>query len=80
MLLSICIPTRNHAESLRASLMSIVSQKEFANRNDIEIVVSDNASTDCTQRIVDSVAQNFRSKIIYKRNFKNNFDSNFEIA
>jgi acetyltransferase-like isoleucine patch superfamily enzyme len=80
MLLSICIPTRNRAETLRASLISIVSQKEFANRNDIEIVVSDNASTDCTQRIVDSVAQNFRSKIIYKRNLKNKFDRNFEIA
>ncbi len=80
MLLSICIPTRNHAETLRTSLTSIVSQKEFVNRNDIEIVVSDNASTDCTQRIVDSFAQNFRSKIIYKRNLKNHYDRNYEIA
>ena len=87
MLLSICIPTWNRAETLQASLLSIVSQVEFANRDDIEIVVSDNGSTDCTRRIVESIAQNHGSKIIYKRNLKNKYgfnvahnDKNFEAA
>lgn len=46
--LSICIPTRNRAALLRELLESIVSQIE----PDVEIVISDNGSTDETPRII----------------------------
>lgn len=53
-LLSICIPTRDRADCLRELLESIVSQYE----DDVEIVLSDDDSTDHTSAVIDS----FRSK------------------
>lgn len=50
-LLSICIPTRNRAEHLAATLRSIVEQDGFAEAG-MEVVVSDNCSTDGTQALV----------------------------
>ena len=50
MKLSICIPTHNRAEFLPATLESIAAQWT----DDIEIAVSDNASTDHTAAIVES--------------------------
>jgi glycosyltransferase involved in cell wall biosynthesis len=46
--LSIAISNYNVAETIRTTLDSIVSQLQ----NCVEIVVSDNASTDCTPKIV----------------------------
>lgn len=51
-LLSICIPTYNHAEPLRKCLESIIPQAEQYN---IPIYVSDNASTDNTMKILESL-------------------------
>lgn len=48
--LSICIPTRNRARCLDLALQSIVRQDRFMS-DDVEIVVSDNGSTDNTQDI-----------------------------
>ena len=48
-ILSICIPTYNRAESLRTSLQQYVSCKGFD--ESIEIVISDNASTDDTRKV-----------------------------
>jgi glycosyltransferase involved in cell wall biosynthesis len=50
-LLSICIPTYNHAEPLRKCLESIIPQ---AKQYNIPIYVSDNASTDNTVEILES--------------------------
>ena len=47
-LVSICIPTYNDARFLRESLDSIVNQT-YSNK---EIIVSDNVSTDETEKIV----------------------------
>ncbi|WP_428897642.1 Glycosyltransferase involved in cell wall bisynthesis [Parelusimicrobium proximum] len=78
-LLSICIPTYNRASFLEIALASLVSQKAFLESDDIEIVISDNASTDGTQQICESYAQKFPSKFLYHRNPENiGGDLNFE--
>jgi glycosyltransferase involved in cell wall biosynthesis len=46
--LSICIPTYNRAAFLEKTLQSIVGQTLFQNTNLVEVVVSDNCSTDGT--------------------------------
>lgn len=60
--LSICIPTHNRAKFIRDALQSIVEQAS----NEIEIVVSDNASDDNTQEIVEAFKTVF-SQITYSR-------------
>ena len=50
-LLSICIPTFNRSSYLRNTLNSIVSQQEFLSEK-VEIIISDNASTDETPDVV----------------------------
>ena len=74
-LISICIPTYNRCDVLRNCLQSIVSQDIFKN-NDIEIVISDNCSTDETEKVV-KVFQNEYSNIYYFKNKKNICDMNF---
>ena len=49
-LLSICIPTYNRAEYLVGALENIISDPAFDER--VEIVISDNASTDDTENVV----------------------------
>lgn len=74
--LSICIATYNRAEMLRETLESIISQAP----NDCEIVVSDNASTDETQRVVSDYSQRF-DRLRYFRQVENKgFDLNFDSA
>lgn len=80
MLLSICIPTKNRAAVLQKSLQSIVSQNIFAERDDIEIVVCDNASDDYTAAAVQEFADHFKGKIRYHRNESDIKDANFEKA
>ena len=64
-LLSICIPTRNRADVLRLCLKSIVENPDFS--DDVEVVVSDNCSTDDTKDVALSYAEN-RKNIKYFRN------------
>lgn len=78
MLLSICIPTKNRAAVLQKSLQSIVSQNIFTERDDIEIVVCDNASDDYTPAAVQEFADHFKGKIRYHRNDSDIKDANFE--
>lgn len=47
-LLSICIPTYNRAEILDKTLFLLFSNPDF-NVDEIEVVVSDNCSTDHTK-------------------------------
>ena len=73
-LLSICIPTFNRAAILRKALAAYVDCPDFD--SDVEIVISDNASTDETKQ----VAMEFKSRypnIKYFRNEENVKDSNF---
>jgi glycosyltransferase involved in cell wall biosynthesis len=74
-LLSICIPTYNRAEYLDKSIASLVCQNEF-NSEDVELVISDNASTDNTEGIVKKYQEQYKN-IFYSKNEKNNEDKNF---
>ena len=55
--LSICIPTYNRAEFIGETIQSVIDATEGI--NSIEIVISDNASTDNTKNIVDSYKEFF---------------------
>lgn len=73
-LLSICIPTYNRAEILDRTLTTIVNDIDFD--NSVEIVISDNASTDNTQQICQRFSEIY-SNISYYRNENNINDANF---
>ena len=78
MLLSICIPTKNRAAVLQKSLQSIVSQGIFTQRDDIEIVVCDNASEDNTSAVTQEFADHFKGRVRYHRNSIDIEDNNVE--
>ena len=74
-LLSLCIPTYNRSMYLQDALESIINDPAFC--DDIEIVISDNASTDNTQQIIIGFQQKY-DNIHYYRNAENiGFDGNF---
>lgn len=77
-ILSICIPTYNRANLLQKTLDSIVAQPRFQNTNDVEIIVSDNCSTDNTAAIMNTYTQMYGSKIRYFCNKENIYDKNLE--
>jgi len=64
-LVSICIPTYNTAKYLKKCLNSIVNQT-YPNK---EIIISDNASTDETEKIVKEYVKKYKVK--YYKNEKN---------
>jgi glycosyltransferase involved in cell wall biosynthesis len=61
---TVCIPTYNRADLLRSSLQSVLWQS----LRDIEVIVSDNASTDDTEEVVRSLGD---PRVIYDRNEEN---------
>ena len=77
-LLSICIPTYNRAEYLDKSLASIVSQEKFISE-DVELVISDNASTDNTEEVVKKYQEQHKN-IFYSRNKENLLEKNHPIV
>lgn len=76
-LLSICIPTYNRADYLKATLENITSDQAFC--SEIEVVISDNASTDHTRQVAEKFVAEFNN-IHYYCNEKNILDGNFIIA
>lgn len=68
-LLSICIPTYNRETYLKQCLESIIHQDAF-DETRIEIVISDNASSDNTTQICEEYTQKY-SNIFYFRNTSN---------
>lgn len=56
-LLSICIPTYNRSTYLEEALCNIINDTSFS--DDIEIIISDNASTDNTQEIVSKYIKHY---------------------
>ena len=64
-LVSVCIPTHNRAKWLDKALGSLVSQDIFANSEEVEIVISDNASDDNTPDVVEKYRAQFPTKIVY---------------
>jgi len=77
-LVSICIPTYNRAWLLRNTLDSIVAQPEFGNKT-VEVVISDNASTDETETVAKAYAGKY-DNVKYFRNAVNVRDENFPLA
>lgn len=57
---SVCIPTYNRADYLKIALNSVICQTY----NNIEIIISDNCSTDNTQKMVEGIKDN---RIIYHK-------------
>lgn len=76
-LLSICIPTYNRAEYLIKCINSIVCQSDFDDR--VEIIISDNCSTDSTELEAKKLA-NLYTNIKYFKNQNNIFDENHLVA
>jgi len=79
-LLSICIPTRDRASYLEKSLQSIVQQEFFTATNLVEIVISDNCSSDNTFDVCSGFINKYPGKIKYSKNAKDLSDLNFELA
>lgn len=77
-LLSICIPTYNRAEYLAKSIESIICQEEFKTKQ-VEIVISDNASTDNTEYVAKDYANKYEN-IYYYRNAENISNDNFPLV
>lgn len=76
-LLSICIPTYNRADVLKQCLTKYTSEKIFLETDLIEIIISDNCSTDNTKEICSEFTNRFPNKVKYYRNAKNILDKNF---
>lgn len=77
-LLSICIPTFNRSEALRETLESIVSQDVFIKTDTVEVVISDNASTDDTPAVTAEFANRYPGKVISYRQPVNVWSANFQ--
>lgn len=82
--LSFCIPTYNRAEYLPELLDSIISQITDDLEGKIEICISDNASTDNTEEVVQTYKQKY-DHITYHKNKENlgpdlNYLKSVEIA
>lgn len=76
-LLSLCVPTYNRVGTLMCMLKHIVSDPDY--NDDVEIVISDNCSTDDTEKQVRSFASNY-TNVKYFRNNENVRDRNFYLA
>ncbi|MBZ9624561.1 glycosyltransferase family 2 protein [Clostridium sp. FP2] len=68
-LITICIPTYNRAKLLEYMLKSILPQVREV-KDIVEIIISDNCSSDNTQSIVKGFQEKYKF-IRYNRNFKN---------
>lgn len=75
-LLSLCIPTCNRADIIRESVLNLLSLPSFT--DEVQLVISDNASTDKTEQVIKDIIINFPDKNIkYHRNNINIADQNF---
>lgn len=69
--ISIGIPTYNGAARIHNALDSILMQLTPAQATSVEVVVSDNASTDDISSVIASHAARFSCPIVYRRNDEN---------
>ena len=78
-LLSVCIPTYNRAHLLPQVLHSVVGSIKNCKTDNVEILISDNASTDDTQNVIANLKLEYPF-IKSRRNEKNVVDENFFIC
>ncbi|QES89199.1 glycosyltransferase family 2 protein [Rhizosphaericola mali] len=76
-LLSICIPTYNRAITVIETVTKIVEDEGFD--QDVELIISDNCSTDNTQDLLKPIVDQYPN-VSYYRNSENVRDRNFQIA
>lgn len=76
-LLSICIPTYNRSNSLKSLLDTIYHQSKDL-REETEVVVSDNASTDDTSGVIDKYRDSFPNFVVNR--WETNTGGNFNIC
>lgn len=77
-LLSIIIPTFNRAPLLSLTIENIVNQcKCIHDYGLVELIISDNASTDNTEEVVKNLSNSLGWEIFYYRNIENIDDLNF---
>jgi glycosyltransferase involved in cell wall biosynthesis len=76
MLLTIAMPTYNRAERLRMTLLEFVAQFERTALTDVEIVVSDNCSSDATPQVCADIA--VAHPALRLRNFRNATNLGFD--
>lgn len=69
--LSICIPTYNRRKYLGETITSISRQIDAADASQVEICVSDNASTDDTEALIAEIQQSTPVRIVYSRSERN---------
>lgn len=80
-LLSICIPTFNREQLLKQAIESILSQVDQEIKNEMELVISDNYSSDDTGIVVERIRSKSKTPIRYFKNEKNvGFDGNVVLA
>ena len=77
-LLSLCIPTYNRADQLGVTIKSICEQSEFNSTENIEIIISDNNSSDHTESVCKHFVELYGERIKYFKNTTNIEDLNFE--
>ncbi len=75
--LSICIPTYNRSTYLSNTLAQLTKENSFLNTDDVEIVISDNCSSDETEDICKHYKEKFGKKIVYYKQKENIHDKNF---
>lgn len=77
--LSICIPTYNRLDKLKRQVSFLINETEKY-KDEIEIIISDNASSDGTEKYLDEIKNDF-SHIIINRNTDNyGLIENFRIS
>jgi len=75
--LTIAVPTFNRSRFLEKSLESLTSQEVFFKSHSVEIIVSDNCSTDDTENVCIKYLQKYPGKFFYYKNLLNIGDKNF---
>ena len=65
--ISVIVPTYNRAELLRRAVQSVLKQDSC----DIEIIISDNCSTDNTSKVINELRNNCPISLTYSRNDRN---------
>lgn len=78
--LTIGIPTYNGGKYIKETIESVLNQKSLFDFKEIEILISDNASTDSTKEIIEKYLIKYPSLISYHRNEKNiGYDRNVDL-
>lgn len=79
--LTFAIPTYNGAEFLAGAIESIVKEAAAEKLKDIEVLISDNCSTDGTREIAEKYQAEYPGMVRYRRNTENvGYDRNVDLA